>query len=137
MACRIVAVARKDHMARNKLGPIPPDHFENEPTFPAKNVSPLSKYWIDRIEEIQERKTVYDPYMPIHVINKQTRVLQAVLNTLKSKISLQAKLNWIEVITSESMKELAPEIEAIKSNAMATADNGTSNYRPGDVVTGY
>ena len=81
---------------------------------------------------------MYDPYkhvMPIQVIIKQTRVLQAVLNTLKSKISLRAKLNWIEVITRESMKELAPEIEAIKANSMkaATADK----YRPGDVAGGY
>ena len=38
---------------RNKLGPIPDDHFENEPTFPAKNVSPLSKEWLDRIEKLK------------------------------------------------------------------------------------
>ena len=55
MACRIVAVARKETMKiiRNKLGPIPDDHFENEPTFPAKNVSPLSKEWLDWIEAVR------------------------------------------------------------------------------------
>jgi len=42
-------------MARDKFGIIPDDHFENEPTFPAKNVSPLSKYWIERIKEIQDQ----------------------------------------------------------------------------------
>ena len=66
-------------MARNRLGIIPDDHFENEPTYPAKNVSPLSKEWLARIREIQD--------------------------------------------------------QAIKRNAIA--DNGTSNYRPGDVVGGY
>ena len=68
-------------MARDRFGIIPDDHFENEPTFPAKNVTPLSRYWLERIKEIQD--------------------------------------------------------QAIKRNAMATADNGTSNYRPGDVVGGY
>jgi hypothetical protein len=38
-------------VARNKLGPIPDDHFENEPTYPAKNVSPLSKEWEERIKD--------------------------------------------------------------------------------------
>jgi hypothetical protein len=50
---------------RNKLGPIPDDHFENEPTFPAKNVSPLSKEWLDWIEEI---KTERDKYLPDDVV---------------------------------------------------------------------
>jgi hypothetical protein len=38
-------------MARNKLGPIPDSHFENEPTYPAKNVSPLSEYWQKLIQD--------------------------------------------------------------------------------------
>ena len=42
-------------MSKNKLGPIPDSHFENEPTFPAKNVSPLSQYWIDRIAAIKRK----------------------------------------------------------------------------------
>ena len=40
---------------RDKLGPIPDDHFENEPTFPPKNVSPLSKEWIEIIEAYNEK----------------------------------------------------------------------------------
>ena len=34
-------------MARNKLGPIPDDHFENEPTYPPKNVTPLTEKEIE------------------------------------------------------------------------------------------
>ena len=40
---------------RDKLGPIPDDHFENEPTYPAKNVSPLSKEWKDYIEKLKDK----------------------------------------------------------------------------------
>ena len=83
---------------------------------------------------------MYDPYkfsMPIPMIDKQTRVLQAIMNTLNSAISEEAKLNWIEVITRESMKEFAPEIEAIKKKAMADADHGSDKFKPGDVVGGY
>jgi hypothetical protein len=47
-------------MARDKLGPIPDDHFENEPTFPAKNVSPLSQYWIDWIAAVRKRRKEQD-----------------------------------------------------------------------------
>jgi hypothetical protein len=39
----------------NKLGPIPDDHFENEPSGPAKNVSPPSKEWIEYIESLKEK----------------------------------------------------------------------------------
>ena len=46
---------------RNKLGPIPDDHFENEPTFPAKNKTPLSKEWIEKIEKIKAERDKYDP----------------------------------------------------------------------------
>jgi len=42
---------RMKRVIRNKLGPIPDSHFENEPTFPAKNVSPLSKEWLEFIEK--------------------------------------------------------------------------------------
>ena len=38
-------------MARNTQGEIPDDHFENEPSGPAKNVSPLSKEWLEFIEK--------------------------------------------------------------------------------------
>jgi hypothetical protein len=40
-------------MIRDKLGPIPWDHFENEPCGPPKNVSPLSKEWVDYIEKLK------------------------------------------------------------------------------------
>ena len=40
---------------RDKLGPIPEDHFENEPCGPAKNVSPLSKEWIEYIESLKQK----------------------------------------------------------------------------------
>jgi hypothetical protein len=42
-------------LIKNKLGPIPDDHFENEPTYPPKNVSPLSKEWLERIKEVQDK----------------------------------------------------------------------------------
>lgn len=37
-------------MARNKLGPIPDDHFEND-ALPHKEIAPLSQYWLDFIEK--------------------------------------------------------------------------------------
>jgi hypothetical protein len=42
-------------MITNKLGPIPDDHFENEPTFPAKNVTPLSKEMQEYIDGLKDR----------------------------------------------------------------------------------
>jgi hypothetical protein len=48
-------------MARNLLGPIPDDHFENEPTYPAKNVSPLSKEWLEWIEKVKAERDKYRP----------------------------------------------------------------------------
>jgi hypothetical protein len=50
-------------MARNLLGEIPDDHFENEPTFPAKNVSPLSQALLDHIEAVRAN-TGTDKYKP-------------------------------------------------------------------------
>ena len=38
---------------RDKLGPIPDDHFENEPCGPPKNVSPLSQAMLDHIEKLK------------------------------------------------------------------------------------
>ena len=46
-------------MARNLLGPIPDDHFENEPTYPAKNVSPLSKELEDWLEKLKHGTDKY------------------------------------------------------------------------------
>ncbi len=40
---------------RNKLGPIPDDHFENEPTFPTKNVSPLSAEMKELIDKFKDK----------------------------------------------------------------------------------
>jgi hypothetical protein len=60
---------RKENMARNLLGPIPDDHFENEPTYPAKNVSPLSRYWIERILAVwKPKKQDSDKYKPGDVV---------------------------------------------------------------------
>jgi hypothetical protein len=49
---------------RNKLGPIPDDHFENEPTYPPKNVSPLSKALLDHIEAVRAAMNRSDKYLP-------------------------------------------------------------------------
>jgi hypothetical protein len=59
---------RKENMARDKLGPIPDDHFENEPTFPPKNVSPLSKYWIEKIVWWKRKQQDPDKYQPGDVV---------------------------------------------------------------------
>ena len=48
-------------MARDKLGPIPDSHFENEPTYPPKNVSPLSKEWFDHIAAVRAERDKYQP----------------------------------------------------------------------------
>jgi hypothetical protein len=47
-------------MPRNKLGEIPDDHFENEPTYPPKNVSPPSKEFTEWIEALKDK---YRPAM--------------------------------------------------------------------------
>jgi hypothetical protein len=49
-------------MPRNKLGPIPDDHFENEPTYPPKNVSPLSQALLGYIEAVRNEN--FDKYKP-------------------------------------------------------------------------
>jgi hypothetical protein len=49
---------------RNKLGPIPDSHFENEPTFPPKNVSPLSKALLEYIEAVRAAMHGTDKYKP-------------------------------------------------------------------------
>ena len=46
---------------RNKLGPIPDDHFENEPTFPPKNVSPMSDEMKKHIEKLKAERDKYQP----------------------------------------------------------------------------
>ena len=51
---------------RNKLGPIPDSHFENEPTYPAKNVSPLSKESLQWIERLKNNGA--DKYKPGDVV---------------------------------------------------------------------
>jgi hypothetical protein len=42
-------------MARNTEGEIPDDHFENEPSGPAKNVTPPSKEWLEYIEGLKNK----------------------------------------------------------------------------------
>jgi hypothetical protein len=52
----LFAVAKKGAtLARNLLGEIPADHWENEPTYPPKNVTPLSKDWEETIEEYRDK----------------------------------------------------------------------------------
>jgi hypothetical protein len=46
-------------MIHNKLGPIPWDHFENEPSGPAKNVSPQSKEMKEWIEKLKAERDKY------------------------------------------------------------------------------
>jgi hypothetical protein len=46
---------------RDKLGPIPDDHFENEPTFPPRNVSPLSEKMKKWIEKLKAERDKYQP----------------------------------------------------------------------------
>jgi len=46
-------------LKKHKLGEIPDDHFENEPTFPAKNVTPLSKEIVEWVEKLKADK--YQP----------------------------------------------------------------------------
>jgi hypothetical protein len=41
-------------MSRNKLGPIPDDHFENEPGPPSKEKQPLSQSELDWIETLKK-----------------------------------------------------------------------------------
>jgi hypothetical protein len=43
-------------VVRNKLGPIPDDHFENEPTYPPKNVLPFSKELVEWVEKLKADK---------------------------------------------------------------------------------
>jgi hypothetical protein len=53
-----VRINRKEPMKRvirNLQGPIPDDHFENEPTFPAKNVSPPTKEFLEWMESLKEK----------------------------------------------------------------------------------
>jgi hypothetical protein len=47
-------------MSKNKLGPIPDSHFENEPSGPAKNVSPLSQAWLDKIAAVKKQNETGD-----------------------------------------------------------------------------
>jgi len=41
-------------MIRNLQGPIPWDHFENEPCGPPKNVSPMSQAMLDWMAELKK-----------------------------------------------------------------------------------
>jgi hypothetical protein len=57
------AVARKDKVARSKLGPIPDDYFENDPIYPPpKKVLPLSKAELEWMKRLKD--TGSDKYKP-------------------------------------------------------------------------
>jgi hypothetical protein len=49
---------------RDTQGEIPDDHFENEPCGPPKNVSPLSKEWLDHIAAVKAELAERDKYKP-------------------------------------------------------------------------
>jgi hypothetical protein len=104
-------------MARDKFGIIPDDHFENEPTYPAKNVSPLSKYWVERIKEIQERKIV--------------KVIRNKLGPIPD--------DHFENDHGPPPKEKAPLLDQALLDHIETVRvrHGSDKYKPGDVVGGY
>jgi hypothetical protein len=60
---RHLPLPERTTLARNTQGEIPISHFENEPTYPAKNVSPLSKEWLDKIAAVKAN-TGTDKYKP-------------------------------------------------------------------------
>ena len=61
------AVARKDYMARNLLGEIPDDHFENDPIYPPpQNGSPPSQALLDHIAVVKAANQ--DKYQPGDIV---------------------------------------------------------------------
>jgi hypothetical protein len=47
---------------KNKLGPIPDSHFENEPTYyPPKNATQLSKELLEWIDQLKRGSDKYRP----------------------------------------------------------------------------
>jgi hypothetical protein len=51
------------------IGEIPDDHFENEPSGPAKNKTPLSRYWTEKIAAfLKRKKQELDKYQPGDVV---------------------------------------------------------------------
>jgi hypothetical protein len=70
----------------------------------------------------------------IQALDKQTFALEAIKTFASlTNTSAKAKLALIEITAAETLKELAPEIAAVKLNA----DNGTDKYVAGDYVGGY
>jgi hypothetical protein len=67
----------------------------------------------------------------IQVIDKLTFCLEAIKSF--SATNDPNLMGTIYVVASEILKEVTPEIEAIKADAMAAADK----YGPGDFVRGY
>jgi hypothetical protein len=51
-------------MIHDKLGPIPWDHFENEPCGPPKNVSPMSDEMKKHIAKLKAELAERDKYQP-------------------------------------------------------------------------
>jgi hypothetical protein len=71
----------------------------------------------------------------IQTIDKMTFCLKAI--RYFSSTNDPAHMGIINVIASEILEEVAPEIEAIKANAMTAATAQPDKYQPGDVVSGY
>jgi hypothetical protein len=55
-------------IVRNKLGPILDSNFENEPTYPAKNVTPLSQECLERIAKFINSRDIDPKYQPGDII---------------------------------------------------------------------
>ncbi len=60
--------------------------------------------------------------MPIQTINKLTFCMSAISSCADGEGTPEGKLGMISVIASEILREVAPEIEAIKQNEMAKAN---------------
>jgi hypothetical protein len=71
----------------------------------------------------------------IQVIVKMTFCLEAIKKF--SATNDPNLIGTINVVASEILKEVLPEIEAIKSSAMTAATAQADKYQSGDVVSGY
>jgi DNA-binding transcriptional MerR regulator len=69
----------------------------------------------------------------IQCLDKQTFALEAIQKFARlTNTPAKGALALIEITAAETLRELAPEIEAIKNNAM-----NADKYQSGDFVGGY
>ena len=83
-------------MARNLLGPIPDSHFENEPTYPAKNVSPLSKEWLEKIEKFQAERDKYQPGDVVAGISLRTKARRSRETCYGRSVTANSFRQWLK-----------------------------------------